>query len=154
MFFLLAMMLIVSCSDKDGKDQFIVDTSITMTVKDANGNDLLDPEYTASLDKNSIKLFYVVAGVAKEVYDGNLDYPRMFKIDKHINEYRITIFPNTTSDDELAVTLVQWRENEIDTLSCKVFQGGNRETVTEVWLNGVLKWKDSELTERFFEITK
>jgi hypothetical protein len=152
--FFAAIMLITSCSDKEEQDQFIVDRSISMTVKDVNGNDLLDPEFSGSLNENSIKLFYVIEGIAIEAYDGHLDYPRMFKIDKHTNEFRITVFPNTAKGEEFPITYIQWDEFDTDTIGCKVFRDINREIITEVWFNGEKKWEDSELTERFIEVIK
>ncbi len=147
------VMLLISCNS-DGNEQFFIDTSITISVKDINGTDRLDPQNPNNLNESDIKLYYLKDGEAQEVFNGNLDHPKGFFIYEHQEEHRIAIFPNVDRSEEYPVTYIQWSEQDMDTIKCKIKRTSSSEVCTEVWFNNDLKWDSSQPVERYFEITK
>lgn len=98
-------------------------------------------------------MFYILDGREVEVFDGNMDQPKGFSIYKHENEYRMTIFPNIDKSEEYPVTIIQWKENEQDTIKCSIQRGPNMEVCKKVWFNGELAWEAYD-NERLLRITK
>ncbi|NHN25766.1 hypothetical protein FIA58_008775 [Flavobacterium jejuense] len=148
----LVIMLFSSCNSNDS-EQFIVDTSITISVKDSDGIDLLNSKNSNSLDPNKFKIIYVIDGVSVEFYDENASYPKGFFIYEHENEYRIKIFPNVKNKDNLPITYIKWNEVDSDTLKCEIEKNINSEICKKVWLNDKIVWQ-SYKNERYFEIIK
>src|SRR5690606_11122352 len=101
--YLLISGAFLSCN-KNENESILVDTVIHISLKDIQGNDLLDPHNPVSYGHDDIKLFYVLDGHEVEVFDGNMDQPKGFSISKHENEYRMTIFPNVDKNEEHPVT--------------------------------------------------
>jgi hypothetical protein len=152
---LLAIAFVFSCSKKEDPCCTIIDTSIMLTVKDTEGNDLLNPLTPGSFTEQGIYLYYVTNGVAERVNYGNLDHPKMFRIiDEYSDAYRIIIYPNTAISEAFPLTYIQWTDNDTDTIRCELFRDSNREIVTKVWFNEQERWSDEDGTERFLQIVK
>ena len=148
----MALILFSSCSSDD--EQFIVSAAIDISVKDSEGNDLLNPENVNSFKENQINIFYVVNGQELIFYNGDLAHPKGFFIYKEEkSEFRIRVFPNMDKNLELPVTYIKWNSTDTDTIRCSIERKSNSEIVTKVWLNENLVWEGYE-TERFFEIIK
>ena len=152
LFFILLAMLFTSCNSDDN-ELVIIDTAINISVKDVDGNDLLNTNNPNSLNQNEFKIFYELDGEQIEVNDENLDYPKGFFVYQHENEFRIRIFPNTDKNALYPITYIKWREMDTDTIKCEIDRNGSSEICKKVWLNNELVWQDYD-TERFFEITK
>lgn len=150
---LFLFLLTTSCS-KDQNSQFIVDTAVNITVKNRDGVDLLNPDNSVAFQENSVRVFYVKDGKAEEVNEPNLDYPKGFRIYKHESEYRITVFPNDLKSEEFPVTLIQWAEDNVDSIKCEIVRESNREQCVKVWFNDSLSWEIHSNDDRFFEIVK
>lgn len=150
---ILALILSSCSSDDEGGDQFVVATALDISVKDAQGNDLLDPDNVNSLNENQIKLLFEINGEQVEFYDANLTYPKGFFLFQHENEYRLKVFPNTSATEANPVTYIIWNEDDIDTIKSEVKRTNNSEEITKVWFNDDLIWEGNE-SERYFEIIK
>lgn len=148
----LTTILLTSCNSDD-KEQFIIDTVVNISVKDNDGNDLLNANSQNSLDQNEFKLFYEINGEQVEVYDENLDHSKGFFIYRHENEYRIRIFPNSQKNNSNPTTYIKWNETDTDTLRCEIERNDNSEICKKVWFNDKLVWQAYD-TERYFEIIK
>jgi hypothetical protein len=145
-------MFLLSCN-KDDNEQVIIDTAINISVKDTEGNDLLNANSLNSLNQNSFKVIYEINGEQIEVNDENLDYPKGFFVYQHGNEYRIRVFPNTDKNSSYPITYIKWSEMDTDTLKCEIDRNGNSEICKKVWFNNELVWQAYD-TERFFVIIK
>lgn len=100
-----------------------------------------------------IKLFYILDGRELEVFDSNLDQPKGFFIYNQGAEYRMTVFPNVDKNEEYPETIIQWTENDQDTVKCSIERGPNMEVCRQVWLNERLVW-ESYNNERLLRIAK
>jgi len=153
LFILLPIAFVLFSCHKKNDDKTIIDTSIAISLKDNNGNDLLNPNNPNSYNTNTIKILYEIDGTQIEFYDSKLDYPKGYYIYKHENEYRIVIFPNDNDSQANPITYIKWNDIDTDTIKCKVDRKHNSEICTKVWYNGNLVWNNYD-TERFFTITK
>src|SRR5690606_16006177 len=152
----LIIALLSSCSSDDIKEQFNLDVGFEFSIKDSEGNDLLNPQNPNSFNEPDIKLFYLVNGEVNEVYDGNMDYPRNFVIHEYppTSEYRIGVFLNHAETEELPITYIKWNETDTDTLKCEIYRTNSLTKITKLWLNDVQIWTSSDNTEPYFELIK
>lgn len=146
-FLFFTICLLYSCQEDVGSQaHFNLDTYVDLSVRDAQGQDLLDPSNQEAFLENEIKLYYLVNGEQEEVFDGNLDYPRHFFI--YENEidgaFVIRIFPNEAMENHLSTTFIQWNEEESDTLECEFVSGNNFLIATQLWWNDQLIWNNQD----------
>lgn len=138
--FICTLFFFSSCEKADEERQnFNLDTNLKFTVVSKEGEDLLDPANPNGISENEIKIYYLVDGVKKEIYDNNLDYPRSFRIYKDLaDEFRLVLFPNYSEDMDRPVTYIQWNEQDIDTVEVSYDRYPDAIRTSKVWLNGDL----------------
>lgn len=132
------MTLFMGCNESDEtniRDGDFFDLGIELIVVNSKGEDLLNPENPNHFKEKDIKLYYVVDGQTKEVYNPDMAYPRNFKIVKATNEYRITIFLND-SPSQKNITYVQWNKEDTDTIEAAFRRDIGYIVKDTVWLNG------------------
>jgi hypothetical protein len=144
----------MSCNSDNGQEQFSFDVGFELSVKDMDGNDLLNPENANSFKASEIKIFYLINGVMEEVYKADKDYPRNFFIYKHENEHRIRVFLNHSETEETPETYIKWNETDTDVLGAKVNQTPFNVKIDNIWLNGNLIWSASENAEPYYAMIK
>jgi hypothetical protein len=147
----MAVMLF-SC-DSEEKEHFVIESSVTISVKDKDGLDLLNPDNENSIDRNLIRIYYEVGGEKIEVYEPHLDHSKGFYVEKQGGEYQIIIFTNLSQREEYPLTYIEWNPDDTDTIQCLIERTSNTEICKKVWYNGKIVWDDYG-TERFFEIVK
>lgn len=151
-FFILSTLFFASCNS-DSNEQVIVDRVIHISVKDSDGNDLLNPNFSNSLNQDEFKIFHEINGEQVEFYEKDLSNPKGFIVYEHENEYRISVTATIGTNDPYTTMYIKWSEMDTDTLKCEIDRKGSSEICKKVWFNNELVWK-AYATERFFEITK
>lgn len=154
---LIILAVFVSCSknnDDEPQNQYSINRGVEISLKDSNGEDLLDPNNPTGYKADEIKLYYLINGEKQEVFDPNMDNPRNSLIYNHDSEYRIGISLNDTDSETLPITYVEWNEIETDTLQAEFFKTENTIQVIKTWFNGELKWDGSNGQDNFFTIVK
>lgn len=68
-----------------------------MSVTNADGRDLLNPNNPDTFQEDGIKLFYLKNGKAEEVYEGHLDKPKGYPVFQSAEGYQIGIKLNDAS---------------------------------------------------------
>ncbi len=148
----------LSCSksDKEENQSSVHLDGIEIAVRNAAGEDLLDPNTPNAYSADGIKLFYEINGEVVEVYDPAMDHPRNFIIYNYINEneseYRIGIFLNYDRNEAQPITYIQWNETDRDTIKAKFHYSGPADSnysfdIENLWFNGIEK-------DPYFEIVK
>jgi hypothetical protein len=158
--------LFFSCNSTENEEEEImyygtdIAASFRMKVKDNTGKNLLDPTNPNSFDTSKIKIFYLIDGEKKEYYEEHLDYPKGFRITRHVStlEYEFILFLNYDRTEDLSTTYIQWNENDTDTIKALFYYPPNSSSVLmrTVWYNDELKW-DYELNNHedpYFELIK
>jgi hypothetical protein len=154
---ILTMTTLFACSESNEvvKQYHNIDVGIEFSIFNSENEDLLNPENPNHLDVSKIKLFYIINGERKEVYNSNLTSPRNFMIYKHENEYRIRIFLNHTDTSDKPITYIQWNESDTDTIEVTYKRNQNAILKNNVWLNSEKIWeRESETVEPYFILIK
>lgn len=151
---ILLMTIFLSCDSESKNEGFVIDTVVQMTLKNKNGEDLLNPNTVGTFNTDKIKIYYVDEdGKPQVYYESNLDYPKGYFIFKSEQEYKIKIFVNTDSSINNPTTIVKWNEEVSDNLKCEILNEPNREICTKVWVNDLLMYSDYS-KERIINIIK
>jgi hypothetical protein len=154
---LIILTILTSCSksnDDEPQQQVVVDINIEMSLKSSNGEDLLDPNNPDAYKVENIKLYYLINGEKKEVFDPNMAYPRNFFIFKHESEYRIRVFQNHSETETLPITYIEWSPDATDTIQTEIYRDENSIRAIKTWFNGDLKWDVENEQEPYFSIIK
>jgi hypothetical protein len=123
-------------------------TSITLKVMDAQGQNLLDPKLEKSFRENTIKIFYEENGKLEEYYNGGMtNMRRNFKIQEPELEfdYRMKLILKEK-------TVIQWNTFDADTLQAEIEDNGVFLNLLKVYHQGELKW-DATKPVSGFEFT-
>jgi hypothetical protein len=150
---ILFVILGLSCQDEETSSTVIA-TEIELSLSDGVGNDLLNPNYQNGFKEENIKHFYLINGVKKEVFNSNEDTPKRIGITKYSDRYRIGIGMNTVANENgEVISLIQWKENDIDTIIAKLQITQNTTVIINPKFNGV-PIPETEETGYFLEIIK
>lgn len=116
--FLITILLLVGCDKEDEPlIGFNVSSVLQFTVVDSEGRDLLDSGTPGYLNAQEIRTYYKNKdGEFQAHYRANLDHPRFFWIREDDDENVLILFPYMESEEPENVTLIEWREGEVDTI--------------------------------------
>jgi hypothetical protein len=150
---------VLGCDKSDNLNEreynSIIDVSLAFSVLNSQNEDLLNPENPNHLDVTKIKLFYVIDGEMKEVYNTRMDNPRNFLIYEHQNEYRIGVSLNLTETSEKPITYIQWNDTDTDTIEVTIKRTPSSTIGDEIWLNGIHVWEMGDGTiDPYFVLRK
>ena len=154
---LLILTVFISCNKDDSNEKTTVffDTSVEISAKNVNGEDLLNPNNPNAYKTENIKIYYLINGEKQEVNDNKMDYPRSFLVYQNGEDFRIRIFKNNSKIEGLPITYIKWNENETDTIQTEYDRTySNEPRMQKVWFNGELKWDIKNGEEGFFKILK
>lgn len=154
-FLILTIFTLFACNKpKDTENQYNLDANIQFSVFNSENEDLLNPNTPNHIVEPEIKLFYVVNGITKEVFNPHLDFPRNIHIFKHETEYRIDVFLNTTDTANKPVTYIKWNNTDIDTITATYIRTNNAVIKNKIWLNGNLIWDRSLNQDEYYKLVK
>jgi len=156
------------------RQEVILDLKSDILVVNKKEQNLLNPSTPNSLNKDSIKIYYLISGKKTEMFNKNLDAARQFMIfqvgaenDNYANEYFIRIFANehgiiNKDGHEIATTYIEWNNNDIDTLVAQIRRSGPSIFCEKISYNSVVKWditstpkiEDKSFPGRFFQVKK
>lgn len=153
---ILALFAFIGCDTDEGEEQVDIAVAINFSIRDSEGNDLLNPNNPNSFDESEVKLFYLIDGNLTEVYDGNKHSPRNFTMNEYppASEYRMTIFVNHSKTEEYPITYIKWNETDTDTIKTEIYRTGSLTEIRKAWFNGELVWESSYNSEPYFELIK
>jgi len=159
--FLILIFLMASCTSEDNSTDayYCLDTSIFFTIKDSNGNDLLNPNHPNAYISDSIKIYYLKEnGEVEEIYNTNAADSRNFHIitpqESFVDYYAFLLHPNTFGEN--TITYIKWNNTDTDTVKTNYRYGKNYTICNKVWYNDVNVWTENieQNTGRIFEIIK
>lgn len=155
---LLIILLIAlsSCSSNNTIEETNIEAGIVFYLLDTEGNDLLDPNNSNSINLNSVKVYEIINGQEVEINNPNLDGPRGFVLlepEGIYNKYRLSLGLNITEISNPTTTIVKWNTTDIDIFKSEYNRGDNFIICTKILLNNEVVWK-TENGIRFIEIVK
>jgi hypothetical protein len=150
----LTIITMISCQNTEEDRSFsYFDNAVAFSLKNDEGDDLLDPTNVNALDTSSFKVYYIIDGVKTRYSESHLVDPKGFRVFEHENEYRIAIFTDFSSDRD--ITIIEWFENDVDTIEVLYNKTANSVLKQDIWLNGEHIWEYGNNTEEaFFVLTK
>lgn len=102
---LFIILVCLSCTNDN--EQFVVDIDLELSVKDAMGNDLLNPDNPNAFIEDKINIYYKKNEGKALMFEGNLTHPEGFFIYEHDDEFRIRLFPYSVGNVEFPVTYIE-----------------------------------------------
>lgn len=150
---------LTSCNKSDemqqqSQQQFNLDALLEFSIINSENQDLLNPNNPNHITQEDIKIFYLINGQSKEVYNPLMSNPRNFLIYKHESEYRIRISPNISETEEIPITYIKWNNNDTDTIKVSYNRTPNAIQQRKIWLNDIQIWDWTENKDPFFIISK
>ena len=156
LFLFFALLILISCDQSDTVQSTTnVDRSVEFSVFDSQNEDLLNPENPNSLNVSNIKLFYYINGEKQYFNDANLIESKGYRIYKHEKEYRIWVNLNDKELGDKAITYIEWKANDVDTIEATFERTGQSFLKNKIWLNGSQVWERGNNTvDAYFILTK
>lgn len=166
-----AVALLSSCSEHGGT---VKDLGFYLSVKNAEGKNLLDSATEGYYVKDSIRLYRLADGLKTEIYHPTYDAQRNFLILKNANEQNcMMVFSDEGTGDQsqTTTTLIQWKlkdSNNVDTVQTyiykKITDSSTSIVLKKITYNGTVvwdratnpsgtQWGDASY-ERFIEVRK
>lgn len=138
---LIIFLIIASACDKTSSGPgFDISNDILITFLNQEGEDLLDPNNSNSLDITQFKVYYLLDGIKTEINRTNLDYPKNFFIeepDENSDYYRMFLFLNSEDNSDTTFTYLEWKENLNYVFKSQINREGGIND-EKIWLNETL----------------
>ena len=151
----IGLIFFCSCSSEDKPSQAHASNSVSFTVKGAKDEDLLNMHNDPHIDSDNIHLYSFVNGQPEELLDGNLDYPKHFRIEKNLDGiHQIDLFPYVNYNDNPSLTLINWGNGDTDTLKIDNSLSDQSVSNQKIWLNGIVLWEKGDNSKKLFELIK
>lgn len=142
-----AVALLSSCSEHGGT---VKDLGFYLSVKNAEGKNLLDSATEGYYVKDSIRLYRLADGVKTEIYHPTYDAQRNFVVLKNVNnENCMMVFADegTGNQSQTTTTLIQWKlkdSNNVDTVQTyinkKITDSNTSIVLKKITYNGTVVW--------------
>ncbi|MDX8341626.1 hypothetical protein SLH46_20675 [Draconibacterium sp. IB214405] len=138
--FLVGLFILFGCNKNEELVGFYLDRGFEFTLLNNKNEDLLSSETTGAINEEDIRLFYSVEGELQPVYNANFDYPRNFLIYEDGGMNRIRIFMNSSDTEEKPITIIDWGNNDTDTVAVEFTYTSTMTAKRKVWVNNELIW--------------
>jgi hypothetical protein len=121
---------------------YTINLSVQISYFDHNDRDLLDPANKGSIKESDIEIYYLDKGKKLRVYQPNLDLPKGFRIDKHLDgKYYLGLrVSNIQNTKGISQTFIEVKNRQVDTLITRLFKSKSNLRINKAWYNGILKW--------------
>lgn len=151
--YLSCIVAILSCQKNDEDCCSIVDIGINVKyINELNQNFF---EMDNGYNLQQVKMYHKIDGIWKPYYEGNLDQPTGLGLIEIDSEKYLAISPSLSIDENgYSDTKIEFNENDADSIRTKIDTSHSNTIVTELYYNGVLKWKSQDATPRRFTIIK
>lgn len=115
----------------------VVSTSLYLEIANADGLDLLDPNTDNNISVRNTDLYYIINGKKEKQFHGHLDIPKMFTIEKYIEDILLRVFLNTNTDkDGFSVSILEYEGYPSDTIKARVHKNHHSTYTSDTWING------------------
>lgn len=140
---LLVCTFIFSCTKNDDSSYGGARATVAhFTLKNSQGVDLLDPSNPNSFKENDIRIYFLIDGTEKLMYNTDLDNPDYITISKKGDSYTIEVLMNEGfTSSNAATTYIQWSPTERDEVKAEYLKGQGSILKRKVWLNNQLVWE-------------
>ena len=146
---ILFFIVVLGCSKKDdSQDQFVIDRGVNISILNAAGADLLDPNNPDAFKKENIRTYHLINGEVKVAGADDI----LFQESNDLYVFRT--FVNSEGNDEFPITYIDWSATDRDTIKSEIYRTKNSIRAIKVWLNDDLMWDAENGGIPYFTIVK
>ena len=125
------LILVFSCRENEGGDEFIVNTALNYNIVQ-DGVYLFDkPDF----QKNEVRVSYLKNGIWTEYFEGNLDAKYGYTFYEKENHQYIRLFVDNKDKSETITLKVKYDANTTDEIKSEFRFWNNGEEITKIWYN-------------------
>lgn len=124
---------------------------VKLCVVNELGEDLLNPSHPNAIEFDRIEIFYLIDGEEVNAYNEMRVQPKGIRLLSPWGEYDkyylnlLLNFSNFEKNDGIAYTIIQWDEQDRDTLKAKFSETNSTLSTVKCWVNEVLVWTDNDI---------
>lgn len=156
-FSLVVIAVLIGCSSETGPLCCAPpNANIEFSIVDTQGADRLDPDHNSSLSESNLDIYYLKDGEKEKVFDGNLDYPKNFKIYYSEGEGKFTMMlwpSNHIEEDGNTTTLIEFPDSTVDTVTMEP-TNEDANSAVKIWYDDQLVWDRNSDNTMPIKITK
>lgn len=150
--YLLSVFLFAFSCKKESVESVNIEANARILLMDNQSRNLLAEPI--AIDINNINIYYVINGKQVLQNNGNLDYPKSFRIiNDQDGENVLDVFLNN-SNEPMPVTLVSFGNSDVDTIRCEYRREKLSVICTKIWYNNDLKYDVKMNMDRKFSVIK
>lgn len=145
-FLFLSLFLAIACSSNDESKPMVIDTYYTITLKDANGNNLLDPSFKDSFAHKEVVLYAADDKGIKtsNIYAEGVDVIKSVSINDNKSDYYISVNAGSYVAPDRYILYLGLPNGDLDKLDMKFSKSGQSQMKSEIYYNNKLIWKQGE----------
>ncbi len=147
----------LGCKKSNQTARFDLEIQTFISVKSAQGADLLNPQNSGSIKADDIDIYYLKDGKKERILNSLADFPENFRIVKNDNgSYSIKLFVSEYPDiKNISTTYIEFKGRGTDTITAEIVKNPSAVYFTKLWYNSELKWGgNNEQGIAHFEIVK
>jgi hypothetical protein len=158
---ILSMLVIVLACKEETPSAFYLNTNFNFYIEDINGEDLLSYSHPNGINREDIKVYYMVDGTYELVLPNDRSYANGYSIiapsqlsdskGKTHHTFRLATNAVNLVDDK-SLTLISWGNDDADTVMTQYSISGNSKALNKISFNGGELLSGAELID--FTIVK
>ncbi|MHB1177585.1 MAG: hypothetical protein ACYCZO_04570 [Daejeonella sp.] len=155
--FLALIFFSLGCKKNNQSAKFDRSTGIEISIKNAEGSDLLNPQNSGSIKAADIDIYFLKNGEKVRVFDGMMHLPESFEIKKYDNgKYFLNVGLSEYPDNKnISTTYIEFKHRGTDTITVEIVKKPSVVYFTKLWYNSELKWGgNNEQGIAHFDIVK
>lgn len=165
----IVFLMMQSCSKKDKINDDKVEaalfqSSVMLNILDNEGLDLLNSKTTNYYSFDNMKLYYLVDGEKKEVYDSNMDLPRNIALLTDVKPYALGMALSYHVDSIIgekdgfevgrSITYLELNKGDIDTIVSEWKRKPGYFVVDKIWYNNAEEAYDVRNSSEPYKVIK
>ena len=152
------LLLLTACSGNETPSNDNKDVVFGVIVMNEQGENLLNMLTPSAYRYETIQMYREIDGVWKRFYEPLYDHPKGFEVYTEDTDWMVVYEPSVNAMSPHSNTLIQWNENDADTIRCEYRMVPGDLTCIRIWVNSELAWditdKSSKYSARVIEIIR
>lgn len=147
----ISLLFVIACSSNDESKPMVIDTYYTITLKDVNGNNLLDPSFKGSFAHKEVILYAAddKGNKISNIYAKGVDIIKSVPGNGSKSEYYISINAGSYVAPDRYIVYLSLPNGDEDKLEMKFNKSGQSQMKSEIYYNSKLIWKQGGVDSSF-----
>lgn len=147
----MSLFLGMACSSNDESKPMVIDTYYTITLKDVNGNNLLDPSFKGAFAHKEV-ILYAADGKGNKtssIYAKGIDIIKYVSGKGNKSEYYISVNAGSYVAPDRYIVYLSLPNGDEDKLEMKFNKSGQSQMKSEIYYNSKLIWEQGGVDSGF-----